>query len=90
MEQNVIGEVMTEEKNEIQSYHLKRKALMELKLIVNKETDPLYAKMQEDLKNTIQFYNDWWNRMKTKYSWNVPEGKRLRIDFETGKIICIE
>lgn len=90
MEQIQIGEVTAEETNEIQSYHLKRKALQELQLIVNQESDPLYGKLHEDLKNTIQSYNDWWNRMKVKYSWNVPDGKRLRIDFETGRIICVE
>lgn len=86
MEKVIIGEVTHEETVEIQSYHLRRKSLLELQIIVTEQDDPLYKKIEDDLRKTISAYTDWWDRMKLKYSWCYPEGKVLTIDFETSKI----
>lgn len=85
----VIGQVTTEERNEIQTLFERRNGLNELAHILTTENEDLYEKLVKDLGETGAKFQDWWNRMGEKYNWESAEGGNWEIDFETCNIYLI-
>lgn len=85
----VIGQVTTEERNEIQTLFERRNGLNELAHILTTENEDLYEKLVKDLGETGAKFQDWWNRMGEKYNWESAEGDNWEIDFETCNIYLV-
>ena len=65
----VIGQVTTEEKNEIQTLFERRNGLNELAKIVSADNTELYEKLVKDMGETGTKFQNWWKRMKNA-PWN--------------------
>lgn len=85
----IIGQVTTEEKNEIQALFERRNGLNELSQILTVENEALYEKLVKDLGETETKFQDWWNRMGEKYNWESTEGGNWEINFETCEIYLV-
>ena len=85
----VIGQVTTEERNEIQTLFERRNGLNELAHILTIENEDLYEKLVKDLGETGAKFQDWCNRMGEKYNWESAEGGNWEIDFETCNIYLV-
>lgn len=85
----VIGQVTTEERNEIQTLFERRNGLNELAHILTTENEDLYEKLVKDLGETGAKFQDWWNHMGEKYNWESVEGGNWEIDFETCNIYLV-
>lgn len=85
----IIGQVTTNEKNEIQALFERRNGLNELSQILTAENEALYEKLVKDLGETGAKFQDWWNRMGEKYNWESVEGGNWEIDFDTCNIYLV-
>ncbi|MBE6310245.1 MAG: CXXX repeat peptide modification system protein [Bacteroidales bacterium] len=86
----VVGSVTVEEKNEIQALFERRNGLNELAKILTVENTELYEKLVKDMGETGTKFQNWWNRMSSKYQWESIEGGNWEIDFETCEIYLIK
>lgn len=89
MVKKIVGQVTAEEKNEIQMLFERRNGLSELAKIVTTENEELYEKLIKDLGETGTKFQNWWERMSQKYSWESIEGGNWEINFETCEIYLI-
>ena len=85
----VIGQVTTEEKNEIQTLFERRNGLNELAKIVSADNTELYEKLVKDLGETGTKFQNWWNRMADKYQWESAENGNWEINFDTCEILLV-
>ena len=85
----VVGQVTTEEKNEIQTLFERRNGLNELAKIVTTENTDLYEKLVKDLGETGVKFQNWWNRMAEKYQWESSENGNWEINFDTCEITLV-
>lgn len=85
----LIGQVTTEEKNEILTLFERRNGLNELVKILTVENETLYEKLIKDIGDTSMKFQNWWNRMGDKYQWESVEGGNWEIDFETCNIFLV-
>ena len=82
----LVGQVTTEEKNEILSLFERRNGLNELAKILTAENEILCEKLVKDMGDTGLKFQNWWNRMGEKYQWESIEGSNWEIDFDTCNI----
>lgn len=85
----VVGQVTTEEKNEIQTLFERRNGLNELAKIVTADNTELYEKLVKDLGETGVKFQNWWNRMADKYQWESSENGNWEINFDTCDITLV-
>ena len=85
----VVGQVTTEEKNEIQTLFERRNGLNELAKIVTADNTDLYEKLVKDLGETGVKFQNWWNRMAEKYQWESSENGNWEINFDTCEITLV-
>ena len=62
-----VGQVTPEERNEIQTLFERRNGLNELAKILTSDNTELYEKLVKDMGDTTTKYQNWWNRMASKY-----------------------
>lgn len=86
----MVGQVTTEEKDEIQQLFERRNGLNELAKIVTADNHDLYEKLVKDLGETGTKFQSWWDRMATKYQWERIDGGNWEINFETCEIFLVE
>lgn len=86
----LVGQVTTEEKNEIQTLFERRNGLNELAKIVTADNTDLYEKLVKDMGETGTKFQNWWDRMSEKYQWESSENGNWEIDFDTCKIFLVE
>lgn len=86
----MVGQVTTEEKDEIQQLFERRNGLNELAKIVTADNNDLYEKLVKDLGETGTKFQSWWDRMATKYQWERIDGGNWEINFETCEIFLVE
>lgn len=89
MEKQLIGQVTTEEKNDIQKLFERRNGLNELAKIITADNTELYEKVVKDLGETSFKFQEWWSLMANKYHWKSTENGNWQIDFETNNIYLI-
>ena len=82
----LVGQVTTEEKNEIQQLFERRNGLNELAKILNADNVELYEKLVKDMGETGTKFQGWWDRMAQKYQWESAENGNWEINFETNDI----
>lgn len=86
MTKKLVGQVTVEEKNEIQTLFERRNGLNELAQILTAENDALYEKLVKDMGETGTKFQNWWDRMGEKYSWESAEGGNWEINFDNCEI----
>lgn len=82
----VVGSVTAEEKNEIQALFERRNGLNELAKILTVENTELYEKLIKDMGETGTKFQNWWDRMGTKYQWESSVNGSWEINFDTCEI----
>ena len=85
----VIGQVTPEEKNEIQSLFERRNGLNELAKILTADNADLYEKLVRDMGETGTKFQNWWDSMAQKYSWESAPNGNWEINFETCEISLV-
>lgn len=85
-----IGQVTTEERDEIQRLFERKNSLKELTKVLDPNNDALYQKMVNDMGETQTKFQGWWDRMAEKYQWRRSENSHWTIDFETCNIYIKE
>lgn len=85
----IVGQVTTEEKNEIQTLFERRNGLNELAKIVTADNTELYEKLVKDLGETGAKFQNWWKRMADKYQWESSENGNWEINFDTCEITLV-
>ena len=85
-----VGQVTFDEKNEIQMLFERRNGLNELAKILTSDNSELYEKLVIDMGQTSAKFQNWWDAMSQKYSWESIEGGNWEIDFETCDIYLIK
>lgn len=85
----VVGRVTEQECNEIQSLYERRNGLNELAKILTAKNAELYERMIQDLGETSTKFQNWWNSMAVKYSWEKIENGNWEIDFTDGTIYLV-
>lgn len=81
-----VGRVTEQERDEIQALFERRNGLNELSKILTADNVDLYERLIKDLGETGTRFQDWWNRMSEKYSWESAENGNWEIDFDNCKI----
>ncbi len=84
-----IGSVTPEEKNEILSLFERRNGLTELAKVLTADNAELYEKLVKDMGETGTKFQNWWDRMATKYQWESAENGHWEINFETCEIFLV-
>lgn len=82
----VVGSVTAEEKNEIQALFERRNGLNELAKILTVENTELYEKLIKDMGETGTKFQNWWDRMSSKYQWESSVNGSWEINFDTCEI----
>ena len=85
----LVGQVTTEEKNEIQALFERRNGLNELAKIVTAENADLYEKLVKDMGETGTKFQQWWDTMAEKYQWESADGGNWEINFDTCEIFLV-
>lgn len=85
----VVGQVTSEEKNEIQILFERRNGLNELAKIITTDNAVLYEKLVKDLGETGTKFQNWWDRMARKYQWESAVNGNWEINFETCEIFLV-
>lgn len=78
-----------EEKNEILQLFERRNGLNELAKILTPDNDGLYQKLVKDMGETGTKFQNWWDRMATKYQWEAAENGHWEINFDTCEIFLV-
>ena len=97
MEKKLVGQVTTEEKNEIQTLFERRNGLNELAKIFREgsatrltaDNAELYEKLVKDLGETGTKFQQWWDKMAEKYQWESAENGNWEINFDTCEIYLV-
>ena len=85
----LVGQVTTEEKNEIQQLFERRNGLNELSKILTADNTELYEKLVKDMGETGTKFQGWWDRMAQKYQWESAPNGNWEINFETNEIYLV-
>lgn len=89
MVKKVIGQVLPEERDEIQQLFERRNGLNELAKILTIDNSDLYEKLVKDLGETSIKFQSWWNTMGQKYQWESIEDGNWEINFNTCEIYLV-
>ena len=84
-----VGQVTPEERDEIQRLFERRNGLNELSKIVTADNEELYEKLVKDLGKTGTDFQNWWDRMASKYEWRGEDGGHCEINFDTCEILLV-
>lgn len=85
----IIGKVTETERDEIQALYERKNGLQELAKILTADNSELYEKLVKDLgENSVKFQN-WWDDMGAKYSWESALNGHWSINFDTCEITLI-
>ena len=82
----LVGQVTPEERNEILTLFERRNGLNELAKILTSDNEVLYEKLVKDMGETSTKFQNWWNRMASKYQWEGTENGNWEINFDTCEI----
>lgn len=82
----IIGSVTEEERDEILALFERRNGLNELAKILTPDNEELYERLVKDMGETGTKFQNWWDRMAEKYSWESADGGHWEINFDTCEI----
>lgn len=81
----IVGKVSEEERDEIKKLFERKNGLIELAKVIGPENG-LYEKLVADMGETSTKFQQWWDSMSAKYSWESTPDGRWSINFETCDI----
>lgn len=84
-----VGSVTEMERDEIQKLFERRNGLNELAKILSADNTELYERLVKDMGETGSKFQNWWDRMSTKYQWESQEDGHWEINFETCEIVLV-
>lgn len=84
-----VGQVLPEERNEIQMLFERRNGLNELAKILTADNADLYEKLVKDIGETSSKFQKWWDTMAQKYKWESAKDGNWEINFETCDIYLV-
>lgn len=84
-----IGQVTSEERDEIQILFERRNGLSELAKVLTTNDTALYEKLVKDLGETSYKFQNWWDSMSSKYNWETHPDGHWEIDFKNGTIFLV-
>ena len=90
MAKKIVGQVTVEEKNEIQSLFERRNGLNELAKILTADNTERYEKLVQDMGETGNKMQQWWDTMGQKYQWESNPSGKWEIKFETCEIKLVK
>ena len=85
----IVGRVTEEERDEIQALFERRNGLNELAKILTVDNNALYDKLVKDMGETGTKFQNWWNRMGSKYLWESADNGSWEIDFNDCTIYLV-
>lgn len=85
----IISRVTEEERDEIQTLFERRNGLNELAKILTPESEKLYELLVKDLGENSTKFQNWWDRMATKYQWESEDESHWEINFDTCEILLV-
>ncbi len=86
MTRKLVGQVTSEEKNEIQALFERRNGLNELAKVLTADNAELYEKLVKDMGETGTKFQGWWDTMAQKYNWESSPNGNWEINFDTCEI----
>lgn len=86
----IVGQVTSEERNEIQTLFERRNGLNELAKILTADNAELYEKLVKDMGETNIKFQNWWDTMAKKYNWESCENGKWEINFDTCEIYLVD
>ena len=89
MTKKLVGQVSSEEQDEIQRLFERRNGLNELAMILTPDKEELYEKLVKDMGETGVRFQQWWNTTSQKYNWEMTENGNWEINFETCEIFLV-
>ena len=89
MTKKLVGQVTSEEKDEIQRLFERRNGLNEWAMILTPDKEELYEKLVKDMGETGVRFQQWWNTTSQKYNWEMTENGNWEINFETCEIFLV-
>ena len=89
MTKKLVGQVTSEEKDEIQRLFERRNGLNELAMILTPDKEEHYEKLVKDMGETGVRFQQWWNTASQKYNWEMTENGNWEINFETCEIFLV-
>ena len=89
MTKKLVGQVTSEEKDEIQRLFERRNGLNELAMILTPDKEELYEKLVKEMGETGVRFQQWWNTTSQKYNWEMTENGNWEINFETCEIFLV-
>lgn len=84
-----IGSVTEQERDEIQSLFERRNGLNGLAKILTPDNIELYERLVEDMGKTGLKFQNWWDNMAAKYSWESAHNGNWEIDFNDCTIYLV-
>lgn len=84
-----IGIVTPDERDVIQRLFERKNGLKELAQIITVDNTGLYEKLVMDIGDTATKFQQWWDEMATKYSWESTNGGSWEIDFDTCEVFLV-
>lgn len=81
-----VGQVTPAERDEILKLFERKNSLKELVNVLNPNNEALYQKLVNDMGETCQKFQGWWDRMARQYQWEVRPNTSWTIDFDTCNI----
>lgn len=89
MAKKKVGQVTPVERDEIQRLFERRNGLNELAKILTADNAELYERLVTDMGETGTKFQQWWDAMAQKYSWeSIPDGN-WEINFDTCEIFLV-
>lgn len=89
MAKKKVGQVTPAERDEIQRLFERRNGLNELAKILTADNAELYERLVTDMGETGTKFQQWWDTMAQKYSWeSIPDGN-WEINFDTCEIFLV-
>ena len=87
-----VGQVNSEERDEIRSLFERKNALVELfKTLADSDqvNTAAYEKVVTDLGKVTTRFDQWWAAMRRKYQWESSPDGRWEIDFDDCSIYLV-
>lgn len=85
----VVGKVSDLEKQTIQTLFERKNGLNELAKVISLDNPELYERFVKDIGETSTKFQQWWDEMSSKYSWENVDGGNWEIDFNTNEIYLV-
>ena len=85
----IVGKVSEDEKQAIQTLFERKNGLAELLKMLPVENTALYEKLVQDMSDTHNRFQKWWDDMAAKYHWESHSNGNWQIDFQTCDVFLV-